>query len=74
MTRSYPVDTFWPQLSLALLAVAAAAVVRIAFLGQLGPRIPYVTFFPAVMFAALLGGSFSGLVATIAAALAAVWL
>ena len=45
--------------------VAAAAAVRAGFLGALGTRIAYVTFYPAVMIAALYGGFFTGLVATL---------
>lgn len=45
----------WPYL-LALLLVISAAALRIWPLQGLGPRIPYVTFYPAVMIAALYGG------------------
>ena len=43
---------------------AAAAAVRLAFLQTLGMRAPFVTFYPAVMLAALYGGMRAGLLAT----------
>ncbi len=46
------------------LIVAAAAAVRLAFMQSLGTRTPYLTFYPAVMLAALYGGLWAGLVAT----------
>jgi two-component system, cell cycle sensor histidine kinase and response regulator CckA len=44
---------------------AAAAVLRLGYLSTLGTHIPYVTFFPAVMLAALLGGVCAGVVVTV---------
>jgi signal transduction histidine kinase/ActR/RegA family two-component response regulator len=55
----------------------AAALVGLAFLLRLEPlesasgRIPYITFYPAVMFTAVLGGFRAGLVATAFSALLA---
>src|SRR5450432_3643678 len=50
---------------MAILLVAAATSVRMEFLGALGSRVPFVTFFPAVIVAALYGGFAAGLLATI---------
>jgi PAS domain S-box-containing protein len=55
----------------AVLAVALAAGLRMLLLANLGNRAPYVTFFPAVILAALYGGLVPGLLATaLSAALA----
>jgi PAS domain S-box-containing protein len=48
--------------------VAAAALVRLGFLQALGTRATYVTFYPAVMLAALYGGLSAGLLATVLSA------
>ncbi|MBF0501584.1 MAG: response regulator [Candidatus Riflebacteria bacterium] len=47
----------------AILAVMVAALMRIWPLHDLGPRIPLLTFYPAIMIAALYGGITSGTVA-----------
>jgi PAS domain-containing protein len=49
--------------------VLAAAALRLAFFQALGTRAVYVTFYPAVMLAALYGGLRAGLLATLLAAL-----
>jgi PAS domain S-box-containing protein len=54
-----------------MLTVALAAVVRAGLLGSLGTPSPYVTFYPAVILAALLGGLPGGLLATVLSALTA---
>ncbi|HEY2018788.1 MAG TPA: PAS domain S-box protein, partial [Bryobacteraceae bacterium] len=54
----------WSRYVIAMLAVALAAVVRMFLLGALGTRATYVTFYPAVMLAALGGGLPGGLLAT----------
>jgi PAS domain S-box-containing protein len=48
----------------ALVFVVAAALVRLGFLQALGTRATFVTFYPAVMLAALYGGLPAGLLAT----------
>ncbi|MCX5643338.1 MAG: ATP-binding protein [Phycisphaerae bacterium] len=48
----------------ALVFVVAAALVRLGFLQTLGTRATFVTFYPAVMLAALYGGLPAGLLAT----------
>jgi PAS domain S-box-containing protein len=58
---------------LSTLAVGLAFAARVVFDDYLGP--PYLTFFPAVMLSAMLGGIGPGLVATaLSAVLAATWL
>jgi PAS domain S-box-containing protein len=52
----------------AVVVVAAAALVRLGFLQALGKRVTFVTFYPAVMLAALYGGLAAGLLATILSA------
>jgi len=56
--------------AVAIVTVLAATAVRLAFLPMLGTTAPFLTFYPAVMLAALYGGTRAGL---LAAALA-VWL
>lgn len=46
-----------------------AAAMRLLFFQNLGTSVPYVTFFPAVMLAAIYGGFWSGLAATLVATL-----
>jgi len=56
----------------ALAAVGAGVLVRLALTAWVGPGLPtYITFYPAVMAVALLGGLGPGLVATAALAVAA---
>ncbi len=58
----------------AALCVAGGAALRAVLLEDLGRGIPYITFYPAVVLASLLGSSSAGLLATLAcAALAFVW-
>jgi PAS domain S-box-containing protein len=52
----------------ALVFVVAAALVRLGFLQALGMRATFVTFYPAVMLAALYGGLSAGLLATVLSA------
>jgi signal transduction histidine kinase/ActR/RegA family two-component response regulator len=44
--------------------VGFALGIRILFLGGIGASIPYLTFYPAIMIAALIGGAISGVLAT----------
>ncbi|MCL5279599.1 MAG: MEKHLA domain-containing protein [Planctomycetes bacterium] len=58
------------QYGLALLLVALGAAARWALMRLVGPELPlYITFYPAVMLAALIAGVRPGLLATVAAAL-----
>jgi PAS domain S-box-containing protein len=52
----------------AVVIVAAAALVRLGFLQVLGTRATFVTFYPAVVLAALYGGLSAGLLATVLSA------
>ena len=56
----------------ALSCVGAATLARIAFGMLFGPTLPFATYFPAILVAALLGGSVSGLL-TIALSIVVVW-
>ena len=65
----------WRRMVVTLLIVVAATAVRAVIFRGLERGIPYLTYYPAVMFAALYGGLFSGFVATaISAALAFWWI
>ncbi len=58
----------------AVIVVVAAAVLRAA-IGKLGVRIPFVTFYPAVMIAGIYGGMRAGLLATaLSAFLSTFWM
>ncbi|MGZ6292956.1 MAG: DUF4118 domain-containing protein, partial [Syntrophales bacterium] len=48
----------------AVAMVLAAAAIRLAFLSAMGMRAPFVTFYPAVIFASIYGGLRAGLLAT----------
>jgi len=52
------------RLIVAFLYVAASIILKVSLDEHLGARVPYVTFFPAVLFAALYGGLAGGLAAT----------
>ncbi|MEO8025507.1 MAG: PAS domain S-box protein [Bryobacteraceae bacterium] len=49
----------------AILSVAVGAALRLALSGTLGVTVPYITFFPAVMFAAWFGGVGPGILAAL---------
>jgi len=53
------------MLALAVLVTGVAFFVRTVFLQAFGASLPYVTFYPAVMFAAIYGGFAAGLLSTI---------
>jgi PAS domain S-box-containing protein len=59
------------RLAVALFAVLAAIAIRATLLDALGIRFAYLTFYPAVAVAALLGGVAAGVLATIIAAVLA---
>lgn len=52
-----------------ILLVVAAAIIRIVLLQDLGDRVAFLTFYPAVIFSALYGGLWAGLLATALSAL-----
>ncbi len=60
-----------PRVLVGILAVGLAVGLRLALVDILGPRTPFLTFYPAVMLSALVGGAASGLVATAGLGLAA---
>jgi PAS domain S-box-containing protein len=60
----------WVRYSVAVLSVAVAAGMRVWPFGFFGTNVPYVTFYPAVILAALYGGFWAGLAATLLSALA----
>ncbi len=60
----------WIRYGLTIGVVAAAFLLRLVLTEFAGPGFPtYVTFYPAVMFVAIVGGFWPGLVATVMAAL-----
>ncbi len=61
----------WKHYAVAMAAVALGVVARVHFLEGLGPRVAFVTLFPAVMVAAVYGGFTAGTLATLLSALAA---
>ncbi|MGE5097535.1 MAG: ATP-binding protein [Betaproteobacteria bacterium] len=65
-------DRLWPILTVAL--VITAAVVRLLFLEALGDSNPFLTFFLAVLLAAMYGGLKAGFVATVISAMAGAFL
>lgn len=54
---------------IAILLIALSVALRMVFLADLKRGIPYLTFYPTVMVAAILGGLYTGLFATILSAL-----
>ena len=55
---------FWLRYGAAVLLPVAAAALRLDFLQVMGNRNVYLTFYPAVILAALYGGFWPGLLAT----------
>ena len=64
----------WLRYLAAILIVIVGGMIRILFLSSLGQRIVWVTFYPAVMIAALYGGFSAGVLATVLSCLVAVYL
>lgn len=58
----------WRSYIVAIVIVLAGFAIRDIFLHPLGVSVPYVTFYPTVMFAALYGGFSAGIVATLLSA------
>jgi len=56
----------WQPCAIAALAIAVAAGVRVVLLGELGRSTPYVTFYPALMIGAMVGGLRTGLLSAAA--------
>jgi hypothetical protein len=55
----------WQRYLVAILIIAGASAIRMIFFGGLGRGIAYLTYYPAVMLAALYGGIYAGLLATV---------
>ncbi|MHC4557649.1 MAG: PAS domain S-box protein [Planctomycetota bacterium] len=65
----------WLMLLISIFIVFCSSVLRVAFFSGLGRGIPYLTYYPAIMIAAIIGGLPAGLLATfISAILAYVWI
>ncbi len=63
----------WRSLGIALLALLVASLVRYSILAALGTRIVWVTFYPAVMLAALTGGWAAGTLVALGSCLIALY-
>lgn len=69
MDRKIMTRKVWRNLGIAILIVAVSSAVRAIFFGELGRGIAYLTYYPAVMIAAIIGGLPAGLLATVISAL-----
>jgi PAS domain S-box-containing protein len=58
------------SLLLAIVCVACAILIRVSLGSQLADRVPFITFFPAVLIASIFGGWIAGVAATIFALIA----
>ena len=68
-------DKPWTALIISILIVMVASVIRAAVFSELGRGIPYLTYYPAVAIAAIVGGLPAGLLATVlSAVLAHFWI
>ena len=56
-----------------IMMVAAAALLRFQFLQELGMNAPYITFYPAVVIAALYGGLRAGFLTLTLSAAVGIW-
>src|SRR5689334_4840995 len=57
--------------AIAIVLVFIAILIRAAVSDAVGPRVPFIKFYPAIILAALLGGLWPGVVATLLATAAA---
>ncbi|HEX9330031.1 MAG TPA: DUF4118 domain-containing protein, partial [Reyranella sp.] len=64
----------WTAYGVAFALVLLAVLVRWAVVDVVGPRVPFITFFPAIILAALLGGLWPGILATVVSTAAAWYL
>ena len=62
MSWSEPLNRYLHRYGLAVVCAAIAIAVRSAFEPLVGARLPFMTFYPAIMVAALFGGSGPGVV------------
>lgn len=58
-------STFWLRLTAGLVAVAIAAISRIILTPLIGTRVPYATFYAAIIFSSLFGGYIVGIITLI---------
>jgi signal transduction histidine kinase/DNA-binding NarL/FixJ family response regulator len=65
MAKQIMTRKVWRNLGIAILIVAVSSAVRAVFFGELGRGIAYLTYYPAVMIAAIIGGLPAGLLATV---------
>jgi signal transduction histidine kinase/CheY-like chemotaxis protein len=72
MTWPQAVPPAWRHLLVTVAVISAAAALRLWPLGLLGSRVVWLTFYPAVMIAAIYGGLVGGLLATALACVLAV--
>jgi PAS domain S-box-containing protein len=63
-------SAIWLSLAMGALFAAVGVLIRVALVGYGTAKVPYVTFFPFIAFAAVFGGWSSGIAATIFSAFA----
>lgn len=68
MLCSWEICLPWQRYLLPMLALICACLLRSEFLPFLGPRLPYVTFMPVILFAFLYSGVYPGLLAALLSA------
>ena len=66
--QNWPISSTWSRNIFAIAIVLVATIVRFAFLGILENRVAFITFYPAVMIAALYSGLSGGILATLLSA------
>jgi two-component system sensor kinase FixL len=71
--RRSPSSTAWSGYGAALAAVGLAWLFRYSLRDSFGVTVPYVQFYPAIIFAAWFGGLGPGVLATVVSALAAMY-
>lgn len=69
MDWNWKTSSTWQRYLVAMLIIAIASAIRAVFFGGLGRGIAYLTYYPAVMLAALFGGLYAGLLATVVSGL-----
>lgn len=65
MPFSWKIRLPWQRYLLPMLGLAGACLLRVELLPFLGPRLPFVTFLPVILFAFLYSGVYPGLLATL---------
>ena len=69
-----PASAGFARYVVAVVLIGAALAVRYALRSWLGPSVPYLQFFPAILIGAWYGGLGPGVLATVTASLAAMYL